>query len=119
MGGWTTTGTGAVTTGTGKGIPKLIPTWTPAFTVVIPAAARARIAIAFVIFTAISTHRRREDRLQIGSGFVIQCRRVAGSPRSRAESVYREKAQIQGGLLAAQDRRRQFADGTRKLKAVA
>jgi hypothetical protein len=49
IGGGTTTGAGAMTTGAGTGIPKLIPKRTPAFTVVIPTAARARIAIIFFI----------------------------------------------------------------------
>lgn len=48
--GATTTGAGATTTGAGIGIPRLIPTLTPAFTVVIPRVARARIAIVFFIF---------------------------------------------------------------------
>jgi len=47
IGGGTTTGAGATNTGAGTGIPKLIPTLTPARTLVIPRAARARIAIAF------------------------------------------------------------------------
>ena len=41
---------GGTTTGAGNGIPKLIPTCTPALTVVIPRAARARIAMVFFIF---------------------------------------------------------------------
>jgi hypothetical protein len=49
--GGTTTGAGATTTGAGTGIPKLIPKRTPAFTVVIPTAARARIAIVFFIMS--------------------------------------------------------------------
>jgi hypothetical protein len=48
-GGATKTGAGATTTRAGRGIPKLIPKRTPAFTVVIPAAARTRIAIVFFI----------------------------------------------------------------------
>ena len=48
--GATITGAGATITGAGSGIPTLMPTLTPAFTVVIPKAARARIAIVFFIF---------------------------------------------------------------------
>jgi len=48
--GATITGAGATITGAGSGIPKLIPTFTSATTVVMPKAARARIAIVFFIF---------------------------------------------------------------------
>jgi hypothetical protein len=51
MGGAATTGAGATTTGAGTGIPTLIPKRTPAFAAVIPTAARARIAIVFVIIS--------------------------------------------------------------------
>jgi hypothetical protein len=50
MGGATTTGAGATTTGAGTGIPKLIPIPTPAWTEVIPSAAKASIAIVFFIY---------------------------------------------------------------------
>jgi hypothetical protein len=56
--GATTTGAGATTTGAGTGIPRLIPTLTPAFAVAIPTTARAKIAIAFFIFSVAWTRQR-------------------------------------------------------------
>ena len=48
--GATATGAGATTTGAGTGIPRLIPILTPAFTVVIPRAARAKsVMVVFII----------------------------------------------------------------------
>jgi hypothetical protein len=49
--GATTTGAGATTTGAGTGIPRLIPTLTPALAVEIPTAAKVKIVIAFFIFS--------------------------------------------------------------------
>jgi hypothetical protein len=49
--GATTTGAGATTTGAGTGIPRLIPTLTPAFAVKVPRAAKARIVKVFFIFS--------------------------------------------------------------------
>src|SRR5215471_10307736 len=65
-----TTGTGAVKTGTGSGIPKLIPKRTPAFTVVIPRAARARIAIVFFIISICWTRWVSKASLQMDYRFV-------------------------------------------------
>jgi hypothetical protein len=70
MGGGTTTGADATTTGAGAGIPKLIPKRTPAFTAVIPTAARARIAIAFFIMAIDSTRRLGRTTLQRDYCFV-------------------------------------------------
>ena len=50
IGGGTMTGA-AATTGTGAGIPRLIPTRIPALTVVSPRAAKVRIAIVFFILS--------------------------------------------------------------------
>ena len=74
MGGGTRTGTGAgvTTTGAGTGIPKLIPKRTPAFTVVMPTAARARIAIVFFIMSNHSTRWLSRPSLQVDYSFVRQ-----------------------------------------------
>ncbi len=67
-----TTGIGAVTIGTGSGIPKLMPNRTPAFTVVIPKAARARIAIVLFIISMGWTWAVRRVSLQLDYDFVIK-----------------------------------------------
>ena len=70
-------------TGAGTGTSKLIPKRTPAFTVVIPTAARAIIAIVFFIIINHSTRWLSRTSLQRDYDFVRKPPETCGIERNR------------------------------------